>query len=594
MTPPLDRVPDLAFLFEASRRLNRALELDHLLAEIRSLCLEAVDGEAVNVLIWDDDRTRLEFQLAFNRSDDEVRRLYLEPNEGLAGWIAANDRPVIVNDLTRDLRYKHEIDRAVGFTGHSVLGVPVHRGRSVVGVVEILNKRGPDGFTETDLRILTALADPIAVALENALLYRGLEREKAENEILFRIGLKLNQTVDLGETLDRILDLIGEVLAYDGAGISLLQPESAEIGLISVRGYPPGAEEGFRLKVGEGAVGWVVKTGEPLLIPDVGKDRRYVVIRPSTRSQLTVPMITEGRVVGAVNLENDSLDAYRPRDMRPLLTFASQAAISVERARLHEEVMRRRRLQHEVDLARRIQESFLPSADPDLPGVRISGRTIPSLEVGGDCYDYIRIAEDQFGVIVADVAGKGIPAALILATFRAAMRTEVRHQYEIWRILQNVNRLLRESIRPEQFVTAFYGVLDLRKRVFTYANAGHNPPALLRAAGGVEWLEAGGLILGSFEEVRHEVGRVVLEPGDEVILYTDGAVEASNDAGEEFGLGRLVDAIRSAAGAGAAGVRRHLEEEVLRHCEGKAQDDITLVVMRVEETGASTGGRVQG
>ncbi len=582
MTPPLDRVPDLAFLFEASRRLNRVLDLDLLLSEIRDLCLEAVDGEAVNVLIWDEDRTRLEFQLAFNRSDPVVRKLYLEPNEGMAGWIAANDSPVIVNDLSRDLRYRHEIDRTLGFTGRSVLGVPIHRGRSVVGVVEILNKRGLEGFTPTDLRILTALADPIAVALDNALLYRGLKREKAENEILFRIGLKLNQMVDLGETLDRILDLIGEVLPFDGAGISLLRPESSEIGLASMRGYPPGSEVGFRLKIGEGAVGWVMKTGEPLLIPDVRKDRRYVVIRPSTRSQLTVPMITEGRVIGAVNLENDSLDAYRPRDVRPLLSFANQAAISVERAGLLEEVVRRRRLQDEVDLARRIQESFLPSADPQLPGFQISGRTIPSLEVGGDCFDYIRIAEDQFGLFVADVAGKGIPAALILATFRAAMRTEVRHQYEIWRILQNVNRLLLESIRPGQFVTAVYGVLDLRRRIFSYANAGHNPPLLLRGDGEVRRLEEGGMILGAFEEVRHDVGRVLFEPGDALVLYTDGAIEARDASGEEYGEMRLLAAMGAARGSAAAETRRHLEEDVLRHCEGKAQDDITLVVMRVE------------
>lgn len=583
---------DLAFLFQASRRLNHALELDDLLREIRGLCLEAVDAEAVNVLIWDEDRVRLEFQLAFNRADEQARRHSLAPDEGLAGWIVTNDRPAIVNDLRWDLRYRHEIDRAFGFEGRSVLGVPVHRGRSVIGVVEILNKRGPDGFTENDQRILIALADPIAIALENALLYRDVQRRKAESDLLYEVGMKLNQTLDLDETLSTILDLIGEVLPHDAAGISLVSGEPPSIETVSMRGYPPGIEDSLRLNLGEGAVGWVVKTGEPLRIPDVARDRRYVLVRPTTRSELVVPMRSEGRVIGAFNLENDLVDAYRPRDVRLLMSLANQAAISVQRARLHREVLRTQRLEHEVELARRIQQSFLPLEDPKVAGYDISGRTIPSLEVGGDLYDFIRITDDQFGVLVADVAGKGIPAALILATFQAAIKSEVRNQYEIKRVLRNVNRLLCESTRPEQFVTAFYGVLDLSRRVLTYANAGHNPPVLLRAGGKIEMLDEGGLILGAFPEAAYEQARVDLKPGDLLFLYTDGATESVGADGEEFGLERLIQLLRDRRDAPAGEIRLAIEEEILRHCGGQASDDVTLVVLKAGSTGAPGTGRI--
>jgi phosphoserine phosphatase RsbU/P len=580
---------DLAFLFEASRRLNRALMLDDLLAEIRALCLEAVDGEAVNVLIWDEDRSRLEFQLAFNRADEDARRYSIAPNEGLAGWIAANDCPVIVNDLQRDPRYLHDIDRAFGFEGKSVIGIPIHRGRGVIGVVEVLNKRSGESFAESDQTTLVALADPIAVALENALLYRNVQRRKTESEILFQIGMKLNQTLDLDETLNRILDLVGEVLPHDAAGICLLSGDPPTIELISMRGYPPGTEETFRLRIGEGAIGWVVKSGEPLRIPDVARDRRYVVLRPMTRSELVVPMVNEGKVIGAFNLENDRTDAYRPRDVRILTSLANQAAISVQRARLHREVLSRQRLQDEVELARRIQESFLPREDPHLPGYEISGRTVPSLEVGGDLFDFIRITDDHLGVLVADVAGKGIPAALILATFQAAIRSEVRNQYELKRVLSNVNRLLCESTRPEQFVTAFYGVLDLSRRIFTYANAGHNPPMLIRAGGKHESLSEGGLILGSFPDAQYEQARCLLAPGDMVLLYTDGATESAGEAGTEFGVDRIVGVLNREQDRPAAEIRLAMEQEILRHCGGRASDDITLVVIKV---GRAAGGRL--
>jgi phosphoserine phosphatase RsbU/P len=585
-----EQPPDLnlAFLLGASRRLNRTLELEHLLEEIRSVCLEAVDAEAVSVLIWDEERGRLEFQLAFNRSDEAARRLYLHPGEGLAGWISENDQPVIVNDLQYDPRYQDDIDRALGFQGRSVLGIPIHRGRGVVGVVEIVNARSPEGFAERDLATMLALADPLAIAIDNALLYRNLEREKAENEILYRVGLKLSQTLDLDTTLSLILDLIHQVLPYDAAGIFLIEGDRLEG--VNHRGYPPGTEESLRLKIGQGAIGWVVKTGEPLRIPDVSRDRRYFISRPETRSELAVPLISEEKTIGAFNLENDRLDAYRPRDVRLLMSMANQAAISVQRAQLYRELLRRQRLHDEVEIARRIQQSFLPASEPELPGFAVSGTTVPSLEVGGDSYDTIRINKDHLGIMVADVAGKGIPAALILATFGAAMRSEVRSQYAIRRILRNVNTLLIETTEPGRFVTGVYGVLDMAQSIFTYSNAGHNLPLLLRRDGRLETLNAGGPILGVFPEAVYEEGRIDLAEGDVIFFYTDGASEGKNPAGEEFGVERLEDLLKRHAGRSAGEIRLAIQEEILRHCDGKAEDDVTLVVLKVGEAARDQAG----
>lgn len=156
--------------------------------------------------------------------------------------------------------------------------------------------------------------------------------------------------------------------------------------------------------------------------------------------------------------------------------------------------------------------------------------------------------------------------------------------------MANVNRLLCETTRPEQFVTAVYGVVDTQERVFTYTNAGHNPPVLLRGDGTVEWLRDGGLILGVDPRALYQQGRVSLHRGDVLVLYTDGAVEAVDPAGRELGTDRLVEVLREQAGADARAIRLALEEEVLRHCGGKAQDDVTLLVLRVTgEVGGSIG-----
>ncbi|MBD3162697.1 MAG: SpoIIE family protein phosphatase [Candidatus Eisenbacteria bacterium] len=572
---------DLPFLVEAYQRLNRALELETCLEMIRTVALEGIDAEAVNLLLWEEDRAGLEFLIAFNRIGEPARRIMLHPGEGLASWVAENDRPALVNDLRDDTRYTLRQDREYGFRAHSALAVPLHRGRSVMGVLELLNGRGDPPFGGADFRLLEALTDPVAVALENALLYRGLQREKAENEVIYQISSKLNQTLDLPETLDRILELVGEVIPFHAGGIALVHDtDPVEIEMVSYRGYPPGAEERFPLKVGQGAIGWVIHHEEPLRIPDVQRDPRYVDARPQTRSELAAPMFAEGRVVGAFNLEHDQEDAYRARHVRLIRSFASHAALSVQRARLHREVLRRQRLLDEVETAREIQKRLLPSQDPVLPGFEASGGATPSLEVGGDSFDLIRINTEQVGLLVGDVAGKGIPAAFILSSFWAAMRSEVRHNYEIRRILRNVNRLLWESTRVDQFVTAFYGVLDLSRRRLTYANAGHDPPILLREGGAIERLEAGGLLLGVLEDAAYEEAFVEIGPGDLLLLYTDGAVEARGPDGEEFGEERLIETLRLNRARRAPEIRVALEAAILRHCEGKAQDDVTLVVVK--------------
>jgi sigma-B regulation protein RsbU (phosphoserine phosphatase) len=574
---------NLPALLDATRRLNRALELEPLLQEIRDLCLRTFDAESINLLVWDEEKTRLEFYLAYNQIDTQGRRAHLQPGESVAGWIVEHNEPVVVNDLHWDLRYSRKRDQQIGFEARSVLGVPIHRGRSVMGVAEVLNRRGSRGFNDSDVEMLEALAEPIGIALENALLYRGLQREKMENEILFQIGRKLNQTLELDATLNLILDLLAEVLPYDAAGIALVGGTPSDIDMIQNRGYPPDSEDRFSLKVGQGAIGWVIQTGEPLRIPDVTRDRRYVNARPETRSELAVPMVSEEKVIGAFNLESNVLETYRPRDERMLVSLANQAAIAVQRARLYREVLRRQRLQDEVEVARAIQERLLPSAHPNLPGYQVSGRTIPSLEVGGDSYDIIPITDDQVGLMVGDVAGKGIPAAFILASFWAALRSEVRHNYEIRRTFENLNRLLREVTRLDQFVTAVYGVLDRDERVFTYVNAGHNPPILLRKDGEVEWLREGGLLLGILDDATYQEARIELEAGELLLFYTDGAIEATDRLGREYGEMRLIQRLREVREGSAAEIRTALEGAILQHCHGKAQDDVTLVILKVNE-----------
>jgi sigma-B regulation protein RsbU (phosphoserine phosphatase) len=319
-----------------------------------------------------------------------------------------------------------------------------------------------------------------------------------------------------------------------------------------------------------------------VIVPDTQKDTRYVAARPSTMSEMACPIVSQGRIIGVFNLENDDLDAYHEGHLEFLKTFASQAAAAIERARLLDAALEARNLERELDIARGIQASFLPHSAPVVAGLDLAGVNLPYREVGGDYYDYIRIVEHQLGLAIGDVSGKGIAAALLMAAFRASLLAEIRNHYAIRRILQKVNRLLYESTEPGKFVTAFYGVLDAKNRVFTFSNAGHNPPLLLHADGRAEWLTEGGLPLGVLEDAQYEERPVPLALGDVLVLYTDGVTEATNASEEQYGVKRFETLVRRLADRPAETILDAVREDVESFTgERHLNDDLTMVVARI-------------
>ena len=241
------------------------------------------------------------------------------------------------------------------------------------------------------------------------------------------------------------------------------------------------------------------------------------------------------------------------------------------------------RLEKELAIAREIQASFLPKQAPELPGFELAGTSIPHDQVGGDYYDFIPVSETRIGLAVADVSGKGIPAALIMAGFRMSLLAEIRNEFAIRAVMRKVNSLLHESTDRDKFVTAFYGVLDTKNRVLTFSNGGHNPPILLRRGGAVEHLEEGGVALGVLADVRYEDRPVALFPGDVLVMYTDGVSEAESPNMEQFGTERLEQTIERLASRSAQEIVDGIVETVLAWAGERGQnDDLTLLVLKVK------------
>ena len=409
--------------------------------------------------------------------------------------------------------------------------------------------------------------------------------------MLLDITKKISRSLDLQEVLNLVMDTLDSLIPYDAAGIFLVKcndPRSVAEGeepcvfqAESVRGYDIDELTNLHLKLGEGLIGQVALTAEPITSHDVRDNPNYINARSQTRSEMVAPIISNDEVIGVFDLESDELNAYSTDDLEVLMLLASQVAIIIEKVMLHEQLIEKKRLQGQLEVARQVQLELLPARDPELTGYDISAYNFPTEEVSGDYYDWVRIYDDEIGIVIADVSGKGVPAAILMAFLRAGLRAATLIGYAPNISMARVNYLLWESIERNQFVTAFHGILDASNKTLSYSNAGHNPPLLMKADGEVQFINYGELPLGMFRETRYHQYHLLLEPGDVLVLYTDGVTEAQSPEGEEFGRDRLVQAVKENYHQPAREMIASLQMAILEWtAHAGASDDVTFFIIK--------------
>jgi len=402
--------------------------------------------------------------------------------------------------------------------------------------------------------------------------------------MLLDITSRISRSLDLQEVLNLMMDTLDSLIPYDAAGIFVLQcvgDKPCTFKAEAVRGYDIDELSELHLKLGEGFIGSVAVSGKPIISHDVREDPVYVNARDRTRSEMVAPIISNDEVIGVFDLESDELNAYSDDDLQMLTLLASQVAIIIEKVMLHEQLIEKKRLQGQLEVARQVQLELLPPNDPELPGFDISAYNFPTEEVSGDYYDWVRIYDDQIGLVIADVAGKGIPAALLMVFLRASLRAATHIGYATHISMAKVNFLLWESIERNQFITAFYGILDASNRTLHYSNAGHNPPLLIDAQGAARFIEWGEQPLGMFRDTRYHEHYHTFRPGEVLVLYTDGVTEALSPNGEEFGRDRLITAVKSGLTLTARELIASMQRDVFQWTDGVGlTDDATFFVIK--------------
>jgi len=449
----------------------------------------------------------------------------------------------------------------------------------VNGLIEALRET-PDPFTSSDLEFMTTVAEELSVAVENGLLVRRLQDDIRERELLLDAARAVSSSLQLDEVMEALLATLEKVVPYDAVGVYLLDRESGELTDLEHRGYPPGVAELLSARPGTGITGWAAKNKQSVNIGDVHADPRYIEARPSSRSEVAVPLIRSDDVIGVITIESDTANAYSDAQVGLLEIFAEHVASAVTNARLHERERQQARLDYEIELARQIQAAALPSEPLVGENFEVDGVNAASNVVGGDYFDYFVRQDGAVGLALVDVSGHGLSASLLMSAVRSAVRLSVDSTRTPAVLMTRLARLLHESTPLNQFVAAVLARLDPATGKLVYANGGHLPPVRI-GADADEILPSSGVVLGAFPGSEYEDREMQLESGDVVVFHTDGLTELTNSEGEDFGVERLTELVRRYRSEPLDKIIEavRVEARVFRGAATR-HDDVTLMLLR--------------
>ncbi len=564
-------------LLEVADVVNTTLDLDTTLRRVAELVRKVIDYEIFAILLVNEktQELRIRFQVGYAR--ELAERMKIKIGQGVTGMAAQRREAILVDDVSKHPEYISAVAQV-----RSELAIPLIVKNRVIGVLN-LEAQQADRFTEEHKRLLMLIGSRMAVGIENARLYTRTTRQARTLVLLNEIARELTSILNVDELLKRIAELLSRLIDYQMFSILLLDAAGEKLQhRFSLR-----FQENIQLKhdigLGKGVVGYAVQHRQAVLVSDVSKDSRYILLNPETRSELAVPLIYKDKVIGVLDLEHTRRGFFTEDHKRTVTTLAAQVAIAIENARLYEEIARQeKRLERDLALARELQFRLLPQSRPQFTNLEVAAQFMPARAIGGDLYDFVNYSMSSMAMVIGDVSGKGAPAAIYAALVSGILRSHAPIEPGPAEMLRAVNFSLGERRIDGQFVSLIYAVWDDGDRSLQVANSGL-PRPLYCHDGKIDVIEATGLPLGLFDDAEYDEFTFKAKPGDMFVFFSDGILDARNKAGDMFGRTRVEEVIASCSEVSAEWVVNSLFKAVTDHAAGvEAFDDETVVAIKVK------------
>ena len=564
----------LDFLLEVSAATSQTLDLNQLLANVAEIVQRVLPYDLFAILLYSERRHDLRIRYGVGHREEIVRSLCIALGEGVTGAAAERREPVLVGDVRNDPRYLNTVDAV-----RTELAVPMTARGKLVGVIDLQSVR-VNAYTEYDRALLRLIAARVAIAIDNARLYLRVDRQNRTLKTLAHISREFSSILDLNELLSKISSTVRSIINYDAFSILSIDHEAKALRhLFSIR-YDQRVNID-NVPLGKGITGAAASSREVVRVHDTSKDPRYIASHPDIRSEVAVPLILQDRVIGVMDLESESVGYFTDDHVRTLALLAPQVASSVENARLYQEIAsREKRMEEDLKAARELQRVLLPDAQPEIEGMNAAVRLRPAREISGDIYDIYEHSDGQVVISFGDVSGKGAAAALYGGLMNGLLRTLAPRRRRPAELLKALNDALIERKVEARYVTLSVLLWDPQKRLFVMANAGAIPPMICRGSDIIK-LRVEGVPIGLLESREYEEVTFQAQPGDTLLLYSDGITDHLNAAGTEFGRGRLAQLMRQHCAASSVDLITAIFAELDRFST-VAFDDQTLFVMKVQ------------
>jgi len=563
------------FLIRLADALNTTLDLQTLLKRTADLVRVVIDYRIFAILLVN-DRTRdlrMRFQIGHT---PEAERLRIKIGQGIVGQVAQERHAILINDVTKAENY---INANPGV--RSELAVPLIVKNRVIGVIDIQSEQ-PDYFSPEHMRLLQLTASRIGGAIENARLYTRVARQAQTLEVLNEISRELTSILDVDALLERVGQLLRRIIDFQMFSVWLVN-ESEQVleNRYAVR-FGQRFEPEEKIPLNRGLVGVAMSERRLVHVADVRKDPRYVRVNPEARSEMAVPLIYKGKVIGVLDVEHTRTNYFNEDHERAMNTLSAQIAISIENAQLYQRVAQQeQRLERDLAMAREVQLRLLPPVKPQHKRAEFSARFIPARTIGGDIYDFVQYDSKRSAIVLGDVSGKATAAALYAALVSGIMRSLASQQPSPAALLEALNDSLQERKLDAQYVVMLYSLWNDENRTLQIANAGATQPLFCRG-GDVDTVHAEGFPLGMFPNVKYEEFSLSTQPGDSLIFFSDGITDAQNMAGDMFGDDRLKAIVKKNYQKSASKIADAILSEVSKfQGERERFDDETVVVLKV-------------
>jgi sigma-B regulation protein RsbU (phosphoserine phosphatase) len=570
-----ERAELLDFLLEVSTAMAETLDLDRILSQLADYVKEVVPYDLFAVLLYNERAHGLRIRYSIGHREEIVKNLHVPLGEGITGTAAKTRAPVLVPDVSQDTRYLNTVDAV-----RSEMAVPmVARGR-LVGVLDVQSTQA-NAWNERHRSFLALLASRVAVSIDNARLYRRVERNNRTLRTLAHLSQEFSSILALDELLGRIAKTVHGLIAFDAFSIMLLDAERRLLRHRFSQRYDQRVNLD-NIPLGKGITGAAAESRLPVRVADTLADTRYIASHPDIRSEMAIPLIVQDRVVGVMDMESERMGFFTEDHARLMTLLAPQIASSVENARLYEELgQREKRMEDDLKAARKLQSVLLPKEAPEIRGLEMALNLRPAREISGDIYDFFEHGDEYAVIAFGDVSGKGAAAALYGALVSGLLRSLAPRRRGPASLMRALNEVLLERKIDAQYVTLTLLLWSSRDRRFVMANAGAVPPMICRD-GEILKLRVEGVPLGLLDEREYDEVTFDARPGDIVLLYSDGIQDQINDQEEEYGRTRLARVLKSSCNRTPAEIVAAVAKD-LAAFRGSAPDfdDQTLIAIRV-------------